>query len=40
MLLFPSGYEVYLNREDWNIDILKERQVEIIDLLVRGVVND
>lgn len=40
MLLFPSGYEVYLNREDWNVDILKERQAEIIDLLVRGVVND
>lgn len=40
MLLFPSGYEVYLNREDWNTDILKERQEDIIDLLVRGVIND
>ena len=40
MLLFPSVFEVYSNGEDWNVDILKTRQEEIINLLIKGVIND
>ena len=40
ILLFPSVFEVYSNGEDWNIDILKTRQEEIINLLIKGVIND
>ena len=34
MLLFPSVFEVYSSNGDWNIEVLKERQEKIINLIL------